>query len=45
VGSRELLSLVQTLPEAEKSLSDGADEPGMQSYFLAMSANSGSTGS
>jgi len=30
VGYRELLSFVQTLPEAEDSLSDGADEAGIQ---------------
>jgi len=36
---------VHTFPEAKKSLSEGEDEAGTQKYFLAMSANSGSTGS
>jgi len=32
-------------PEAEKSLSEGADDGGTHKYFLAISANSGKAGS
>jgi hypothetical protein len=40
-GLRQFLFWVMRLPDFEKSLSDGADEAGMQWYFLAHSARRG----
>jgi len=33
-GSKELMSSVTTLPDAENNLSDGAEEPGIHRHFI-----------